>query len=153
MASVVQTVFSLPAFQERYYPTASSHWATCTEPLPASCLDCQMHKLADGLLSGRYSTPRSQPTTETKSNPLQHISPTATFQEGVKPSGFKALVGKGHEEFATMRQQDAEEFLTYLIKVLRQRAKKIGVNEKEEPVEIFKFAMEQKLTCTECRNV
>ncbi|CCL99939.1 uncharacterized protein FIBRA_01964 [Fibroporia radiculosa] len=155
MASVIQTVFSLPVFQERYYPSASAHWYTCTETLPADCVDCQMHKLADGLLSGRYSHPRptNSGMTDPKAiNPLAHDSPTPVFQEGVRPSGFKALIGKGHEEFSTMRQQDSEEFFTHLLTVLRRHAKKVG-NGGKEPTDIFEFGMEQRLECGECKRV
>ncbi|KAI0668763.1 ubiquitinyl hydrolase [Trametes maxima] len=157
MASVVQTLFSLPPFQQRYFPTAASHWASCSESLPATCVDCQMHKLADGLLSGRYSHPRphraSTPSAPKETNPLAHDTPTPIFQEGVRPAGFKALVGKGHEEFATMRQQDAEEFFTHLVTVLRRHAKKAGKDEKQEPTEVFAFGVEQRLQCGECKRV
>ena len=73
MASVLQTLFSLPAFQERYYrrsspdlsqeyvsENATIHWETCNQALPADCLECQLLKLADGLLSGRYSHPHTE---------------------------------------------------------------------------------------------
>ncbi|CDO69813.1 hypothetical protein BN946_scf184803.g11 [Trametes cinnabarina] len=157
MASVVQTLFSLPAFRQRYYPTAASHWETCRESLPANCVDCQMHKLADGLLSGRYSHPRphqsNSPSAPKETNPLAHDTPTPVFQEGVRPIGFKSLIGKGHEEFMTMRQQDAEEFFTHLITVLRRNAKKAGVDERNEPTQIFEFGMEQRLECGECKRV
>ena len=124
MASVMQTLFSLSAFQQRYLPTATAHWEVCQEPLPASCIDCQMHKLADGLLSGRYSHPRphaaTSPSAPKETNPLAHDSPTPVFQEGVRPSTFKALVGRGHDEFSTMRQQDAEEFFGFFMDTLEE---------------------------------
>jgi ubiquitin carboxyl-terminal hydrolase 5/13 len=66
---------------------------------------------------------------------------------------FKALIGKGHEEFSTMRQQDAEEFLTYLFKVLRVDAKKRGIEETQTPPEAFRFGMEQRLQCGICHKV
>ncbi|KAI0816905.1 ubiquitinyl hydrolase [Trametes gibbosa] len=157
MASVIQTVFSLPAFRQRYQPTAASHWDACHEALPADCIDCQMHKLADGLLSGRYSHPRPHASgarsTPKDTNMLAHDSPTPVFQEGVRPVGFKALVGKGHEEFATMRQQDAEEFFTHLVTVLRRHAKRAGADARGEPTEVFAFGMEQRLQCGECKRV
>ncbi|KZT68491.1 ubiquitinyl hydrolase [Daedalea quercina L-15889] len=156
MASVVQTIFSLPAFQQRYYPSAAQHWATCTERLPADCVDCQMHKLADGMISGRYSHPRPAVTSQSEpkaTNPLAHDSPTPVFQEGVRPSGFKALIGKGHEEFSTMRQQDSEEFFTHLLTVLRRYSKKTGDVQGMEPTEVFAFGMEQRLECGECKRV
>ncbi|THH03651.1 hypothetical protein EW145_g6112 [Phellinidium pouzarii] len=149
MASVTQVLFALPAFQTRYYPTAAHHWQTCPEPLPATCLECQMHKLADGLLSGRYSVPRTTPS----ENPLTHESPTSVFQEGIRPASFKAIIGKGHAEFATMRQQDAEEFLSHLLTVLRQNSKRRGLRLEEESTEVFRFGMEQRLQCGDCKRV
>jgi ubiquitin carboxyl-terminal hydrolase 5/13 len=152
MASVLQTTFSLPSFRARYYPTAKSHWEYCPEVLPADCLDCQLHKVADGLLSGRYSHPR--PTdgaaAPKATNPLAHESPTAVFQEGVRPSMFKALVGRGHDEFATMRQQDAEEFLGHYLAAIRRQLKRTGG---ADPTDVFRFGMEQRLQCGECQRV
>lgn len=158
MASVAQALFSLPAFHQRYYPTAEEHWATCTEPLPATCIDCQMHKLADGLLSGRYSFPSKRESQAqqvgTGTGAAAFTVPLPNFQDGIRPTLFKSLIGKGHEEFATMRQQDAEEFLSYLLKVLQQHARRVGrTDEADEPFQIFRFGMEQRLKCGECQRV
>ena len=76
-----------------------------------------MHKIGDGLLSGRYSHPS---TYSSAPSGLQYPSPTPVFQEGIRPVGFKALIGKGHQEFSTMRQQDSEEFFTHLVTTLRR---------------------------------
>jgi ubiquitin carboxyl-terminal hydrolase 5/13 len=86
MASVIQTLFSLPLFQIRYYgkgpsgtsfayvsPTAAAHWENCTQALPADCLECQMYKLADGLLSGRYSKPHSDHEQGMLKDGINHI--------------------------------------------------------------------------------
>lgn len=123
MASVLQTIFSLPSFEMRY--SGSGHAESCPVALPADCVECQMRKVADGLLSGRYSHPAHSTTpSNTTGEAFQHPSPTPVFQAGVKPTSFKALIGKGHEEFATMRQQDAEEFFTHLITALRRDGQK-----------------------------
>ncbi|KAF9218909.1 ubiquitinyl hydrolase [Gyrodon lividus] len=165
MASVLQTLFSLPSFQERYYrrpslgvspnyvsETASAHWVTCSQSLPADCLECQMFKLADGLLSGRYSKPHTE---KPPVGPLAHPAPEHTlWQAGLKPAGFKALVGKGHAEFATMRQQDAEEFFGHLVTVLRRfNHQASGGAHEGEPTEIFAFGLEQRLECLSCHRV
>lgn len=68
---------------------------------PADCLQCQLSKLADGLLSGRYS--QAVQTNETESE--------APGQDGITPAMFKTLIGKGHEEFATMRQQVGRDYI------------------------------------------
>ncbi|KIP02239.1 hypothetical protein PHLGIDRAFT_32271 [Phlebiopsis gigantea 11061_1 CR5-6] len=151
MASVLQTTFALPAFQDRYLPTAKSHWEYCPETLPADCLDCQLHKLADGLLSGRYSHPRPAENAPPPPKLLAHAAPTAVFQEGVRPSTFKALIGRGHDEFATMRQQDSEEFFTHFIAAVRRQLKRTGAG--ADPTAVFAFGMEQRLQCGECARV
>ena len=154
MASVLQCLFALPAFAKRYTTTAEEHYRTCPIPLPADCLECQMHKVGMGLLSGRYSVPAMAPVAPT-STMEQTTEPTQRFQEGLRPAMFKALVGKGHEEFATMRQQDSEEFLQHLLKTLRQDAhRRLGAgNEGAEAAATFSFATEQRLSCTECGGV
>lgn len=151
MASVMQTLFSLPSFRERYHSELSaSHLQTCENPLPASCLECQMLKLADGLISGRYS--RLAPAPPVASSDFETPEPPK-FQEGIRPSQFKALIGKGHEEFATMRQQDSEEFLGHLLTRLRAEAKRQGREESQEATNVMRFGMEQRLQCTECKRV
>jgi ubiquitin carboxyl-terminal hydrolase 5/13 len=123
MASVLQMLFALTAFQSRYYVKTStlSHAEVCPVPLPADCLECQMQKVADGLLSGRYSHPSPDAR-----RPSDVTEADVAFQKGLRPMGFKALVGKGHAEFATMRQQDSEEFFAHLLEVLRRDAKRAG---------------------------
>ncbi|CAG8499164.1 5681_t:CDS:10 [Paraglomus brasilianum] len=135
MASVLQSIFSLDEFKQRYFPNATEHFVTCTNN-PAECLQCQMAKMADGLLSGRYS------------NPVKYIGDDGkeqTKQEGIKPVMFKSLVGKGHEEFSTMRQQDAFEFFQHMVtKIERNEHATTG----GDPTRIFKFKSQQRLQCT-----
>lgn len=166
MASTMQVLFSLKDWRLRYLPSSQLHSLICPISLPAECIDCQMHKLADGLLSGRYSHPRKTV------DPAIIIPPKEgdpIFQEGIRPVGLKSLIGKGHEEFATMRQQDSEEFLGHLLKVLRAHHKKMASlpaaaggksgdamdedMQKQEPTEIFRFGIEQRLQCTSCKRV
>lgn len=155
MASVLQTLFALPSFQSRY---SYQHAESCDAALPAECLECQLVKIADGLLSGRYSHPENTASLPPPPrDPLQHESPTPVFQKGVRPMGFKRLVGKGHEEFATMRQQDSEEFLGWLITVIRRDLKKYHASadgqRAEDPSKVFSYALSQRLQCGECKKV
>lgn len=57
--------------------------------------------MAVAILSGRYSAPIAEAENQ--------------YQQGIKPSMFKSLIGKGHPEFSTKRQQDAVEFLLHMI--------------------------------------
>ncbi|RCH98124.1 hypothetical protein CU098_000256, partial [Rhizopus stolonifer] len=133
MASVLQSVFNIPAFQERYGKQLEDHAKVCTQADPASCWSCQLHKLADGLLSGRYSQPITNAT-----------------QDGIAPGMFKALVGKGHAEFSTMRQQDAFEFFQYLYKNIQQKEHAQGPT---QPTDVFDFMLEQRIQCDTCKKV
>ncbi|KAG1466490.1 hypothetical protein G6F56_004680 [Rhizopus delemar] len=135
MASVLQSIFNIEKFQTRYDEQLKDHAMTCTND-PASCWYCQLHKLADGLLSGRYSQPKMN-------------DDNVQYQDGIAPGMFKALVGKGHEEFSTMRQQDAFEFFQYLCKTIRQKEH----SSNNDPTRLFDFMTEQRLECGQCKKV
>jgi ubiquitin carboxyl-terminal hydrolase 5/13 len=63
---------------------------------------------------------------------------------------LKHLVGRGHEEFSTMRQQDAFEFLLHLLKLITRSQHPSSL---QDPVEAFRFVMEQRLQCLSCKKV
>ena len=115
MSSILQTIFAFPAFQRRY-GHLGEHAETCTIALPADCVECQMRKIADGLLSGRYARISHQ----------GDQTATVVSQTGIRPIAFKTLLGRGHPEFSTMKQQDAEEFLIHLLDVLRREERKMS---------------------------
>ncbi|KAJ2889686.1 ubiquitin C-terminal hydrolase Ubp14, partial [Coemansia aciculifera] len=142
MASVLQCVFVTDRFRDRYFPTAAEHFATCTQQSPARCLLCQLHKLADGLWSGRYAE------LETSSDGSGLVG----HQAGISPSMFKAAVAKDHYEFSTMRQQDAFEFLLHLEKQVDvvERSVNAGSN---NPNAVFDFTTEERLQCLGCNKV
>jgi ubiquitin carboxyl-terminal hydrolase 5/13 len=52
---------------------------------------------------------------------------------------FKSLVGKGHPEFATMRQQDALEFFQYLMNMVQQKERGYPGASKFDPSRSFQF--------------
>ncbi|KAF5346463.1 hypothetical protein D9756_010077 [Leucocoprinus leucothites] len=144
MASVLQTLFSLKPFQERYKTSYTTAHQRACEKLPAECLECQMCKVADGLLSGRYSVPSTR-TSNTASGGV----------DGIRPVTFKSVIGKGHAEFSTMRQQDSEEFLTHLVQTLRRDMHKFKSQgfDLHGPTTIFSYAWEQRLQCSDCKKV
>lgn len=124
LASVLQVLFSLDGFQKY------TDLKLGTQDLlhADSSLNAQLFKIADGLLSGRYSKPD------------ETTSETVKYQPGIKPWSFKSLIGSNHEEFSTMRQQDAFEFWMYL-------TDKLGGNRD------FQFLLNNKLKCTSCNGV
>lgn len=110
---------------------------------PAEDLETQLRKVADGLLSGRYSYPDSDVV-------ASEYSPERPHQKGLAPAMLKALIGKGHEEFSTMRQQDAFELLLHLLKLITRSQHPGGT---KDPVSDFRFVLEQRLQCITCRKV
>jgi len=165
IASVLQVLFALPPFQKRYYQGIFElHSSTCEAANPADCFDCQMNKIAHGLLSGRYAVSSSvKQENGTRDGPHDEASSSLkSFQEGIKPMMFKAFVGKGHPEFSTMRQQDADEFMRYLFQFIQRQARQSSakasllsalVEDDLDPTLPFRFELEEKLQCSSCQCV
>ncbi|KAJ5913458.1 hypothetical protein N7504_002341 [Penicillium tannophilum] len=140
LSSIMQCIFSTSCFQSRYY-CPSEEPPLCQTP--AQDLETQLRKLADGLLSGRYSRPGPRSTTAQNAQ-------EAPYQKGLAPAMFKYLIGQGHEEFATMRQQDAFEFLLHVFKCVSLSKHSDG---QLNPVKSFRFEVEQRLQCLGCKKV
>lgn len=140
LASTFQCLFALPQFQARYYlPNAD----TIMTNDAAQDLETQMRKMGDGLLSGRYSYP--DPSAHSTESPDGVAS-----QRGLAPAMLKVLIGKGHEEFSTMRQQDAFEFLLHVFKLITRSSHKAPL---QDPTSAFRFVMEQRIQCLKCSKV
>uniref|UniRef100_T1J4C8 Ubiquitin carboxyl-terminal hydrolase n=1 Tax=Strigamia maritima TaxID=126957 RepID=T1J4C8_STRMM len=131
--SVMQVVFSISEFQLRYANTAYEIFDKAPFD-PISDFNVQMAKLGHGLLSGKYSQP-PPPGTDVERNANEG-------QPGIRPSMFKSLIGKGHTEFSTKRQQDAQEFFLHLLNVL-ERNNRGQLN----PADCFKFKGEERMQC------
>ncbi|KAM7223016.1 putative ubiquitin carboxyl-terminal hydrolase [Rhypophila decipiens] len=128
LASILQCLFDIPAFQKRFNLPAAQ------VQKPAEDLETQLRKMADGLLSGRYSKPE----------------PSSIYQKGLTPAIFKHLIGRDHPEFSTAGQQDAYELMQHLLEKIAtlQHPSELG-----NPAQVFRFAMEQRLQCRGCNKV
>ncbi|KAL4947751.1 hypothetical protein BDW69DRAFT_177823 [Aspergillus filifer] len=140
LSSAVQCLFDLPEFQHRYYHPGQEPPFTDS---PAADFETQMRKLADGTLSGRYSRPDEKTIASPEPQAVSH-------QKGLPPSMFKHLIGRDHAEFSTMRQQDAFEFLLHIFKHVSLSKHPNGLI---NPVDSFKFNVEQRLQCMKCKGV
>lgn len=137
LASSLQCLFSLSQFQDRYRLDTSE----VDVEDPSQDLEVQLRKMADGLLSGRYSHPDTASSSD---------GSAVSYQRGLPPSMFKALVGRGHPEFSTSRQQDAFEFLLHLFKMISRCRHTASLT---DPISAFRFVMEQRLQCLNCKRV
>lgn len=140
LASTLQCLFDMPEFAKRYYHPDESPPAVAQ---PAEDLETQLRKLAHGLLSGRYSKPNADVVATHNSDEIPH-------QRGLAPAMLKHLIGRGHPEFSTMRQQDAFELLLHLLQLISRAGQPDSVS---RPVDAFRFVMEQRLQCLDCKKV
>ena len=146
MNSIIQILFHLESFKTRYYNSAKEHLDICTRDA-TNCFLCQMSKIMYGLHSGLYSkkkTRRLPPTDENKEGEVEE------YQDGIKPSSFKYYFGKGHKDFSSNKQQDAFEYLSYLLEKMRKDEKKY---KKFDPMNLFEFDLETRMECNDCHSV
>eukprot|EP00794_Sanderia_malayensis_P015215 gene15215-16786_t len=131
MNSVIQVLFSIDEFKERYHKSLEDAYNQLNNSSPADDFEIQMRKLAHGLLSGDYSN--SDETSDMEN-------------QGIRPRMFKSLIGKDHAEFASNRQQDAHEFFMHLLSTID---KKEGSN----PRTSFAFQFEDRIQCMASKKV
>lgn len=136
MNSVMQMIFNIPDFIKKYVNGASTIFDNANVTNAADDLSVQMAKLGTGLLSGKYSVPPPKG------------SPPDADPPGISPLMFKTLVGRGHPDFSTKKQQDAQEFFLYLFTLL-ERTNKNELN----PANCFKFQIEDRVQCSVSRKV
>ncbi|KAI6080021.1 Ubiquitin carboxyl-terminal hydrolase 5 isoform X1 [Aix galericulata] len=142
--SVMQVLFSIPDFQRKYVDKLEKIFQSAPSD-PTQDFSTQVYvdfwaKLGHGLLSGEYSKPVSA---EGEQQPDQK-----GVQNGIAPRMFKSLIGKGHPEFSTNRQQDAQEFFLHFINMVERNCRS-----SENPNEVFRFLVEEKLKCLATEKV
>lgn len=141
MNSVMQVVFTIPDFVQKYNSELNrAEYLQRTPADPTNDFNFQMSKLAHGLLSGQYS---AKPLITEKVNP----------PKGIKPNSFKTLMGRGHPEFSTKRQQDAHEYLMHLVSLYEQNSRKDLVKTSTNPLDSFKFKLEDRIECAQSKQV
>lgn len=128
--SVMQMLFSIPNFANEYYISDKKcQYDKSNRQNPFGDLRTQLMKLASGLLSGEYSL----------------FSQNLNEQVGLRPQVFKNLISRNHQEFMSKRQQDAQEFLLYVIEKIERMHQEEG--KLPSPGDCFKFEIEQRVQC------
>ncbi|XP_051779905.1 ubiquitin carboxyl-terminal hydrolase 13 isoform X2 [Erpetoichthys calabaricus] len=143
LTATMQVLFHIPEFQRAYVGNLQRIFDY--SPLdPTQDFNTQMAKLGQGLLSGQYSKP------PVKSELIEQVMKEEykSFQNGISPRMFKALTSKGHPEFASSRQQDAQEFFLHLINQIERNSE--GT---ETPSDVFRYLVEERIQCCQSRKV
>ncbi|VDK41760.1 unnamed protein product [Anisakis simplex] len=92
MNSSIQMLLEVPDFCDVFGGNSANVFASTDAVSSHDDFNCQTAKVFSSLLSGDYSQEGSE-------------------LNGIKPIQFKKVVGRGHHEFSTAKQQDAEEYI------------------------------------------
>lgn len=165
MNSLIQTLAVIPEIQERYLHTHDRIVETAPND-PTQDLPVQFNKVLEALMSDRYIPP-----TPAEEEGDSKMSVSLTEEDGISesqlekyviaPRMFKHLVGKGHVEFSSGRQQDVSEYFLYLLEQLAQSERinltRYSIGMEGEAVRytpsIFDFYTEQRFQCEETNQV
>jgi ubiquitin carboxyl-terminal hydrolase 5/13 len=154
MNAALQCLLPMDAFVARYGADASrAHALECRAPSHAECFHCQMGKVVDALVSGRYSQQppefaawrAARDASRAQSDDAAMAADASAaerrradkeasdklfrdWQPGVTPRMFKSLIAGAHPEFKTNRQQDAFEFIQYLLNEVQRRERAHGMS-------------------------
>jgi len=131
MNSVMQLLFATQQMQQAFVaPAKDALVAALAAPNPATDMTLQMCKLGAGLYSGEYSKAPEDDQ--------------AVNQPGITPRMLKGIVGAGHAEFSSPRQQDALEYYQHVLEVLTKTATKDGAADVSTH---FSFEVEERIQC------
>ncbi|CAF4918776.1 unnamed protein product [Pieris macdunnoughi] len=143
---VMQVLFRMPDFVQHFVDGVADIFSNLPED-PVNDFNVQSAKVGVGLISGRYSFPRDD----------------SRFQPGISLHMFRQLIGKGHPEFMTKRQQDAHEFYLHFLTLLEVIPHAIISNATvgicapvfglPNPSDCLKLVVEERIQCTESLNV
>lgn len=124
MSSVLQLLLAIPEMDDRYVSDGAADTIFKSAPADAAGdFITSFAKVASALLTDAYADPRLPTLTGKAADP--DAVPAPPQRSSVRPWAFKALVGRGHPEFSTGRQQDASEFLQHLLELMA-RAERSG---------------------------
>uniref|UniRef100_A0AAQ5XZI0 Ubiquitin carboxyl-terminal hydrolase n=1 Tax=Amphiprion ocellaris TaxID=80972 RepID=A0AAQ5XZI0_AMPOC len=136
--SVMQVLFTVPDFQSKYV----SNIDKIIDEAPSDpTQDFKTQVYTWDLLSNEKVEKYGLP------NMLLFMVFSQGDQIGIAPQMFKALVGRGHPEFSTNRQQDAQEFLLHFINMVERNCRS-GSN----PSEAFRFLVEERIVCQQSQK-
>ncbi|KAH8408555.1 hypothetical protein KR215_007391 [Drosophila sulfurigaster] len=133
--SVMQVLFAIPDFQQRFVGSGAEHYFKEYPSDPANDFNIQMAKLGNGLQSGKYSS-------------IAENSLDTEHMTGISPAMFKNIVGKNHPDFSTKQQQDANDFYLHLLTLLDRNSRN-----QFNPADSLKFQLEDRVECLASRKV
>lgn len=138
--SVLQVLKEIPLVNEKYGAQVAEGIFNSLPATsdPVTDFPSQFSKVMTALTTERYV---EQPD---NSDPKKDPEPNA-----VAPRMFKQLIGKGHGEFSTGRQQDAVEYFQHLLEVMTSAEHAAGnrLGGDLKSISEFEFEVEERIEC------
>eukprot|EP00980_Cylindrotheca_fusiformis_P017204 scaffold5296_cov215-Cylindrotheca_fusiformis.AAC.7 len=140
---VVQVLSALPEFQKRYGTAPNGDITTHrffsgVSPRNApNDLLTQTARLVSALTSGKFSLPEDKLDSSEPADPKYRLAPRM----------FKHIIGKDHVDFKTGQQQDAAQFLQYLLEQIDRAEMKFDCDI-QKTSRLFSFQTESRLLCS-----
>lgn len=153
MNSIFQALFTVPELRERFPDQREEIYGSAPAGTCADSLALNLAKLGRAMCDGVTYAPA----------PVEG-EPEATPEEDGKcviPARLKRVVGKGHPEFSSNRQQDAAEFLQHFFSLVgrAERADPTLTRNRDPatsglPLEdLFTLGIEERVQCIESKKV
>mmetsp|Transcript_62 Transcript_62/g.92 ORF Transcript_62/g.92 Transcript_62/m.92 type:complete len:885 (-) Transcript_62:589-3243(-) len=162
MNSVLQVLWSLPELRRRYVDAADSIFRSAP-PEAAQDLPTQLAKVGVALVQGRTGHTAAAPAAPDADGDTAmggEAGPAKDSDErshAVRPLSFKTLVGRGHSEFSSGRQQDALEYFQYLLEQMTRcehaNSERLGLSSSPPSSSSFLFGFEDRVQCLESGRV
>lgn len=130
----------MPEFSKRYGTvdaTQNKFFQGITPRNAPNDLLVQISKLATALTNGVYAIPKEELEADGPAHPKYRLAPRM----------FKHLIGKDHVDFRTGQQQDAAQFLQYLLEQL-DRAEMKNDKDQAKTSSLFSFETQDRLVCS-----
>ncbi|KAG7673554.1 hypothetical protein KSW81_006756 [Nannochloris sp. 'desiccata'] len=135
MNSVLQILWTMPELYQQYVPSAEA-----------------IYKSAPPALANDFLTQFAKVGVALAGPVASDVSDVVS----VSPMNFKTLVGRGHPEFSSQRQQDAQEYFSYLIDMLG-RAEHTDGSRLNAPsktsTKLLEFGSETRIECLTSHRV
>eukprot|EP00798_Chlamydomonas_sp_ICE-L_P030886 gene30886-35934_t len=146
-------LLGIPEVQERYAGGAAKIFQTAP-PEPQQDFACQMAKLGVALSTGRTGHVIQEAPPCPDDADAMEVDDTNFKDERIKsvrPLGFKTLVGRGHQEFSSARQQDALEYFQYVLEQIGRcehaNTERLDLASGPSTKSLFGFTFEDRIQC------
>lgn len=141
--STMQVLLALPEFKGRFVDNAESILQNSDTSVPRD-VNVQISKLATALYEDR------DPATKHSTAVVEGEWEFMPDPKEIRPAMLRNIIGTGHIEFSSTRQQDAHEYIQHLLTAITRAEKSSGIDRTDKfgPLaKLFEFELEERVQC------